>query len=51
MTTPATDETEAMARHGITKVPANRYHYREWQYSNLDDALAQARRDARSGAD
>lgn len=39
------DQAELMARFGITKVPAYRYHYREWRYSNLDDALAQAKRD------
>ncbi|ANI79911.1 hypothetical protein [Sphingobium sp. EP60837] len=38
-------EAELMARYGITKVPAYRYHYREWRYSTLNDALAQAKRD------
>lgn len=45
---PNTDDTELMARFGITRVPAVRYHYRAWRYSNLADALAQARRDAAS---
>lgn len=40
------DETELMVRFGITKVPACRYHYRDWRHSSLGDALAQARRDA-----
>lgn len=35
-----------MARFGIVKVPADHYLYRDWRYSKLDDALAQARRDA-----
>jgi len=39
------DETELMARYGIIKVPTYRYHYRDWRYSTLNDALAQARRD------
>ena len=45
MTVVPADETELMARYGIIKVPAYRYHYRDWQYSTLNDALAQARRD------
>jgi len=39
------DETELMALYGIIKVPSYRYHYRDWRYSTLNDALAQARRD------
>lgn len=46
MTESLTNEVELMARFGITKVPIHVYHYREWRYSNLNDALAQARRDA-----
>ncbi len=45
MTVASTNETELMARYGITKVPTYRYHYRDWRYSTLHDALAQARRD------
>ena len=45
MTVVPADETELMARYGIVKVPAFRYHYRDWRYSTLNDALAQARRD------
>jgi len=41
-----TDEAELMARFGITKEPLYIYRYRDWRYSNLSDALAQARRDA-----
>jgi hypothetical protein len=48
MSNAPTDEAELMAHFGITKVPAYRYHYRDWRYSNLEDALAQARRDAAS---
>ena len=45
MTVVPENEAEAMARHGIIKVPAYRYHYRDWRYSTLNDALAQAKRD------
>lgn len=48
MTTAETDEAELLARFGILKVPNYRYHYRDWRYSNLDDALAQAKRDLAS---
>jgi len=39
------DEAEILAHFGITKVPAYQYHYRDWRYSNLDDAIVQAKRD------
>ena len=45
MTVVPADETELMARYGIIKVPAFCYHYRDWRYSTLNDARAQARRD------
>ena len=45
MTVASADETELMARYGITEVPVYRYHYRDWRYSTLNDALAQAKRD------
>jgi len=31
---------------GIRQVPMVSYLYRDWRYSRLDDAVAQARRDA-----
>ena len=37
-----------MARLGIVRVPADYFQYREFRYTNLQDALAQARRDADS---
>lgn len=45
---PQTDAeaAELMARHGITRVPADQYHYKTFRYSNLGDAVAQAMRDA-----
>jgi len=33
-----------MVQYGITRVPADSFHFGEWRYSNLDDAIAQARR-------
>jgi len=33
-----------MVQYGITRVPADSFHLGEWRYSNLDDAIAQARR-------
>jgi len=36
-----------MARYGITRVPADQYHYRKYRYSYLGDAIAQAERDIR----
>lgn len=43
------DEAELLTQLGISKVPVFQYHYRAWRYSNLDDALAQAKRDVASG--
>lgn len=37
--------TELMSRYGITRVTANYYHYKTYRYSNIDDAIAQARLD------
>lgn len=48
MITADDDEAELMDRFGILKVPTYRYCYRDWRYSNLDDALAQAGRDLAS---
>lgn len=36
-----------MARHGIERVPADQFHVDGFRYTNLADALAQARRAAR----
>jgi len=33
-----------MVQYGMTRVPAETFHLGEWRYSNLDDAIAQARR-------
>jgi hypothetical protein len=36
--------TEEMAKHGITRVPVDYFHYKEYRYTNLKDAIAQAER-------
>jgi hypothetical protein len=36
-----------MARYGIVRIPADIFHYREYRYARLGDALAQAKRDAK----
>lgn len=38
-------EAELMARYGITRVPADQCHYKEYRYSRLSDAIAQAKRE------
>jgi hypothetical protein len=42
---PATnpEAAEAMAKYGITRVPVDYFHYKEFRYTNLDDAIAQAK--------
>ena len=37
---------QEMEIYGIVRVPADSFRYREFRYTNLRDALAQARRDA-----
>ena len=38
------EAAEAMAKYGITRVPVDYFHYQEFRYTNLDDAIAQATR-------
>jgi len=38
-----------MDKFGIVRVPADSFRYREFRYTNLEDALAQAKRDAQNG--
>ncbi|SDH77008.1 hypothetical protein [Roseospirillum parvum] len=43
----STPVTEAEMRSaGITRVSADVFHYREYKYTTLKDAMAQAKRDA-----
>lgn len=44
------DEAEVLKRFGISKVLAHHYRYRDWRYSNLEDAVAQAKRDLASSS-
>jgi hypothetical protein len=45
----ATDQStlNEMAQYGITRVPVEYFHYKGFRYSNLLDAIAQAKREAR----
>jgi hypothetical protein len=36
------ETADAMAKYGITRVPVDYFHYKEFRYSNVDDAIAQA---------
>ena len=38
------DAAEEMAKYGITRVPTDYFHYKEYRYTSLDDAIAQAKR-------
>jgi len=42
------DAADQMVRYGITRVPAHQYRYKDYRYSKLSDAIAQARRDQQS---
>ncbi|MDE2465487.1 MAG: hypothetical protein KGO02_17505 [Alphaproteobacteria bacterium] len=45
MRAPSVSEAEEMAKYGITRVPVDYFHYRQYRYTNFVDAIAQARRD------
>lgn len=49
MSTPE-DAGAEMARYAITRVPADMFHYREYRYARLSDALAQAKRDGNAAS-
>lgn len=40
------DANDEMAKYGITRIPVDYFHYKAFRYTNLRDAIAQARRDA-----
>ena len=46
-TSPASSASKAeeMAKYGITRVPVDYFHYRQFRYTNLEDAIAQAKHD------
>ena len=37
-------DRDDMARYGITRVPVDYFHYKQYRYTNLADAVAQAKR-------
>lgn len=37
--------TEEMSEYGIIRVPIDYFHYKDYRYTNLKDAIAQAKRD------
>ena len=38
------DPAEQMVKYGITRVPKDYFLYKEYRYTNLDDAIAEAKR-------
>lgn len=44
------DAGTEMASYGITRVPADMFHYRGYRYAKLSDAVAQAKRDANAAS-
>lgn len=44
------DAAGEMARYGITRVLADMFHYRDYRYAKLSDAVAQAKRDANAAS-
>ena len=51
MTSENVEAAEEMAKYGITRVPADFFHYRQYRYTNLKDAIAQAKRDQQQARD
>ena len=43
------EEEGKMAKYGIIRVPVDYFHFKEYRYTNLKDALAQAERQQHSG--
>jgi kynurenine formamidase len=41
--------TEELAKYGITRVPVDYFYYGKYRYTNLEDAVAEAKRNQRSG--
>jgi hypothetical protein len=40
--------TEELAKYGITRVPVDYFYYGKYRYTNLEDAVAEAKRDQSS---
>jgi uroporphyrinogen-III synthase len=45
---PSPETTEELAKYGITRVPVDYFYYGRYRYTNLEDAVAEAKRDQRS---
>ena len=43
------DAAEQMAKYGIKRVPKDYFVYNEYRYTNLDDAIAEAKRQHLAG--
>jgi hypothetical protein len=41
------EAVEEMAKYGINRVPVDYFHYGDFRYTNLKDAVAQAKRQQR----
>ena len=39
------EAAEGVTKYGITRVPVDYFHYKQYRYTNLSDAVAQAKRD------
>lgn len=46
---PNDGDKSLMERYGIIRVPVDTFRYRNFRYTNLKDAVAQAKRDADAG--
>lgn len=40
------DDNEEMRKYGITRAPVDYFHYKEFRYTTLNDAVAEAKRQA-----
>lgn len=43
----SSEAAEEMAMYGITRVPVDYFHYGDFRYTNLKDAVAEAKRKQR----
>jgi len=44
LTTKTSDETKEMAKYGIIRTPVDYFYYGTYRYTDLKDAIAQAKR-------
>lgn len=40
-----TNSHDEMAKYGITRVSVDQYHYKQYRYTHLNEAIAQAERE------